>query len=131
MRNWLIGLLGGITPAQAQSYDISNNSLGRQVAFLSGKVEAQADLMKATGEITEGILSGRFTEAEQLGIHFSHQSDEFQAQFFEGIAKGFGEYPNKFAQDMQTSYFTSKLSPEAKSVIEMFLSYVTVEGEGS
>lgn len=128
MRNWLINLVGGVTPAHLESVLNELRAARHRQAFLEGQVSGLHTRAEISNEITAGILNGKFSDAEALGIMFASQDDQFQASFFNGAGKAWKSFKptsehsssNEFAQDMQVHYIVDLLDEDGKALVRRF-----------
>lgn len=128
MKRWLIERLGGVIRDELHSMTKERDGLISQVNFLRGQVQGLSTRTEISNEITAGILSGKFSDAEALGIMFASQDDGFQSSFFNGAGKAFSGFEpwlglsnsNEFAQDMQVSYIWNLLDDDGKALVRRF-----------
>jgi hypothetical protein len=125
---WLIACLGAVQHDELHLMTKERDGLLSRVNFLTGQVQGLSTRAEISNEITAGILSGKFSDAEALGIMFAGQDDEFQSLFFNGAGKSWKAFEptsetsnsNEFAQDMQVHYIWLLLDDDGKALVRRF-----------
>jgi hypothetical protein len=128
VRKWLIGILGGFTQKYIQDIARERDVAILRSRFLEGQIQGLSTRAEISSEITAGILNGKYSDAESLGVMFAGQPDDFQAEFFNGAGKFWKTFKptsetsnsNEFAQDMQVHYIWLLLDDDGRALVRRF-----------